>query len=272
MDDKVNVEPIGAWNPVMELVISRITGIQYPLEDVEAIMFHDYFDVDRRDIDIRGGVLLMHNGQDYRQKSNHQWCLSHRMLVPQWYPYAVLSLTLRDSDATQMIDQGYSVESFSISKYNTKVVMQGSVSRVIPYIISQSQIAEAMSETYNGSADGGPATSFVPFAFIMSSNATRRSPDSDGLRYTLVTAEDVSTASNDQQLTLSSSTSDGNNFSKGIHQLGGIHRMFQMSSSSLDPTIQFEVMKEPILMLHDDNTSPHGRYFSSLNHIVSLLL
>jgi len=261
MDDKVNVEPTGAWNPVMELVISRINGIQYPLEDVEAMMFHDYFDVDRRDIDIRGGVLLMHDGQDY-QKLNHQWCLSHRMLMPQWYPYAVLSLTLQDSDATQMIDQGHRVGSFSISKYNTKVVMQGSVSRVIPYVISQSQIAEAMSETYNGSADGGPATSFPPFAFIMSSNATKRSPDSDDFRYALVTVEDVSTASNDQQLTLSSPTSDGSNFSKGIQQLGGIHRMFQMSSSGLDPTIQIEVMKEPILMLHDDNTSPHGTYFS----------
>jgi hypothetical protein len=261
MDDKVNVEPTGAWNPVMELVISRITGIQYPLEDVEAMMFHDYFNVDRRDIDIRGGVLLMHDGQDYR-KLNHQWCLSHRMLMPQWCPYAVLSLTLRDGDAIQMMDQGYSVGSFSISKYNTKVVMQGNVSRVIPYIIGHSQIAEAMSETYNGSADGGPATSILPFAFIMPSNATRRSPGSDGLRYTLVTVEDVSTASNNQQLTSSSSTSDGSNFNKGIQQLGDIHRMFHMSSSGLDPTIQFELMKEPVLMLHDDNTSLHGTYFS----------
>lgn len=266
MADNFNVEPSGAWNPAMELVISRITGIQYPLEDMEATMFHDYFDVDRRDIDIRGGVILIHDGHDYR-KSNHQWCLNHRMLMPHWYPYAVLSLTLRDSDAIQTIDPGYSVGLFSISKYNTKVVMQGSVSRVVPNIIGRSQIAKVVSETYNGSADGGPATSFLPFAFIMPSNETSCS---GGFRYTLVTAEDVSAASNDQQLSL---TSDGSKFSKeaGIQQqLGGIHRMFQMASSGLDPTIQFEVMKEPVLMLHDDNTSPHGTYFSFLKHVVSL--
>jgi len=258
------------WNPVVELVISRITGIKYPLESVEAMMFRDYFDVDRRDIDINDGLLSISDGYDYR-KSNQHWSLNHRILIPYWYPYAVLSLTLQGGDVIETIDLeglcGVS-SSYSISKYNTKVIMQGSVSRLVHYNIDRSHITQAISDTCSqlfddlnaasSSPDGKSTSTSKPFAFIIPSITVVGSDN--GLRHTLVTVEDASTASNNQQLTNLIS----NGISESMLLLDGIHRMFRLSSSGLDPMIQLEVMKEPALMIHDDNAFPNGKLHTIL--------